>query len=136
MKIEAVIFDLDRTLLNLKVSEEVGLRQLLQQLDVSIDFKLFYQTYTKINEYWWEQRSEGKASSIEVKENRFRDTFDHFKIETKLNFNQINDQYFSFACKEWTLYPHVHRATQKIELSRYKISHHYKWIYSNSTKED
>ena len=122
MKIKAIIFDLDRTLLDLKISEKIGLRQLLKLLNINIDFDYFYKVYTQINNFWWTERSIGKANSDEVRQNRFRDTFQHFNIKTDMHFADVNDYYFSIANSHWTLYPDALDQLEQLHDSTFKLA--------------
>ena len=120
-KAEAVIFDLDRTLLDLKQSEYSGLQQLLTELNVEIDFDEFYQTYSKINEHWWHQRSIGKANSEDVRKNRFRDSFNQFGIELSIDLMEVNERYFAIASQHWVLYPSVENQLKKLKETELKL---------------
>ena len=103
--ITTIIFDLDRTLLNLDISELKSLRMLYENnLEMAVSFDDFFKVYRKHNDIWWFKKSRYEANEIEVKQNRFRDTISELNIQTDLTLQEISDLYFEQAKNYWQFY--------------------------------
>lgn len=101
---ELVIFDLDRTLLNLDYTENYCLSILHREhLESHIQFNDFLTIYSKHNELWWRKRSRNEADIEAIKVNRFRDTFAEIKI-SHLHAESFSQSYSSLARGAWKLY--------------------------------
>jgi putative hydrolase of the HAD superfamily len=107
-KIKAIIFDLDRTILNLAVAERIALEKIYNELlKCDYSFEEFLLSYNVINEHWWQKRSEGKAMPHEVRHNRFKDLFIELSIETDYTIDEISNIYMHSSKNYWRSYPNV-----------------------------
>lgn len=103
--IKTIIFDLDRTLLNLDISEFKSLNMLYDNnFKMSSNFEDFFKIYRKHNDIWWFKKSRYEANEKEVKQNRFRDTILELDIKTDLSLQEISDLYFEQAKSYWQFY--------------------------------
>ena len=147
--IKTIIFDLDRTLLNLDISEAKSLENLfLNHFNTNgVNFDTFFKTYRKHNDIWWFKKSRYEANQTEVKQNRFRDTLNELKITTELSLQEVSDLYFLEAKNYWQLYEGVEEIlkycsekyavgmitngftkTQNQKIEHLNISHYFNYI--------
>ena len=146
--INTLIFDLDRTLLNLKDSERIAIRYMFENFFTSsVTFETFFTVYQKHNEYWWDKKSKYEASETEVKEYRFRDTLNELSVQTELTTKEISELYFKHAQHYWALYKDASSVleycskhyqlgmitngftrTQNVKLDLLNIRHYFKFI--------
>ena len=107
-KIKAVIFDLDRTILNLAIAEKIALELIYKNyIKCDYSFEEFLISYNAINEFWWQKRSNGEANPEEVRHYRFKDLFEKLTVKSKYTIDEISSIYMLNSKEYWRSYPNV-----------------------------
>lgn len=78
---ELFLFDLDDTLLDFKESEKLALHSSLISLGFNDNFSILYEIYQIENKKLWKLFEEGKVTKDFLKIERFKKTFNHFKLD-------------------------------------------------------
>lgn len=75
-----IFFDLDHTLWDYETNAQQTLQELFQQYELDQygveSYKVFYKNFTVINDRLWELFNDGKVSKFELRDRRFRETFE------------------------------------------------------------
>lgn len=79
MTYKFLLFDLDHTLLDFDLAEDVALKLLLKEAGVvEADIQIYQDYYVPMNKALWEDLSLGKISKAELIATRFAKLFEHF----------------------------------------------------------
>jgi putative hydrolase of the HAD superfamily len=114
--ITTVIFDLDRTLLNINIGEEKALTYLYDSfIESDVPFDIFVKIYQKYNDLWWFKKSRYQATPNEVRVNRFRDAFEELKIQPLIPPEEISKKYLEEAEKHWKFYESADTVLNKLQ---------------------
>ena len=72
-----LLFDVDRTLLDFKKSEQIALKKSLEDFSFSYSEQIRAR-YEAINQYYWEEFEKGKIEKSKILSARFDDLFREF----------------------------------------------------------
>ncbi len=81
MRFDAVLWDVDGTLLDFKYSQRISLCKCLEEIGIAPTDELV-ERYDKINESWWQRLERGEVSKEKLLTGRFYDFFENCGIQT------------------------------------------------------
>ncbi len=97
-KYKVLIFDADGTLFDFEKSEMIALQKSFENLNLIFDKSIHLSIYKNINAEIWAEFEEGKISSTNLKQERFKRYINHFKFKVApLLFSEIYLKYLSEA---------------------------------------
>ena len=97
-KYDALLFDLDGTLLDFRLAERNALENLRKKMDAPMTREEFRKTYHKVNDAIWLELEQGKITGKELKTERFR-RFSRF-FEAKWSPSELSEAYLRFLGEE------------------------------------
>lgn len=80
--IKYILWDIDGTLLNFSLAEEMALKASFKEYDLPWPGDEFLEDYKKINKEFWEKLERKELEKIQVLEGRFYKAFDLYKLDT------------------------------------------------------
>lgn len=90
---DTILWDIDATLLNFKLSENWALRKCFQDIGMKEVDEEFLERYRKINHAYWRRLEKGEVTKAEVLNGRFRDFFSEEGIDADSQlFNESYQQ--------------------------------------------
>ena len=102
MKYEAVLLDLDRTLVDFDGAQVISLRKTLESFGVEYSDDIL-KAYNIINDYYWEALEEGKVTKPQLEVARFKDFIN--KYSWNIDPVAMNELYMSILPENKILYP-------------------------------
>ena len=104
MTYKFLLFDLDHTLLDFDVAEDIALTQLLKEEGV-VDIRAYKDYYVPMNKTLWKDLEEKKITKKELVNTRFAKLFAHFGIEKDGAY--LAERYQFFLSKQGQTFPGV-----------------------------
>jgi len=104
MTYKFLLFDLDHTLLDFEVAEDIALTQLLKEEGV-VDIRAYKDYYVPMNKTLWKDLEEKKITKKELVNTRFAKLFAHFGIEKDGAY--LAERYQFFLSKQGQTFPGV-----------------------------
>lgn len=95
MKYKYLLWDVDGTLLNFKAAERVGIIEAFKAAKLKECTEEMLESYSKINDSYWERLEKGEVDKKTVLIDRFKDFFDLYNIKD-VDPVAFNDLYHSF----------------------------------------
>jgi len=127
-----IFFDLDRTLWDFETNSKQAINKLFYKynLDKKItDFDIFFKTYEKINEKYWDMYRKGKISKEYLRTNRFYSTLKYFDIDDFKLSNKFGLDYIKISPKQTNLFPDTIKILENLH-TKYNL-----FIITNGFKE-
>lgn len=103
MKYEFILFDIDDTLFDFKISEERALHNTFTKYQLPTGFKDYKDSYGEISKVLWGNLEEGSMSIKKLGTERFKRLFEAHKLE--IDAHQFSSDYLDYLGKETTLMP-------------------------------
>lgn len=104
LKYKYLLFDLDHTLLDFDVAEDIALTQLLEEEGVE-DIQTYKDYYVPMNKLLWKDLELKKITKNELVNTRFAKLFAHFGIEKDGAY--LAERYQFFLSKQGQIFPGV-----------------------------
>ncbi len=97
-KYKNIFFDLDRTLWDLEANSKETLIEIFHDSNITkthnVDFETFFETYTKQNDFMWNQYRQGLLAKEALRIDRFTNSFAQLNVEVdKKTTTFFADQY-------------------------------------------
>lgn len=92
MKIKAILWDIDGTVLNFLAAEEVAIRKGFKRLNFGECTDAMLSDYSAINHNYWKALERGEYTKPEILVKRFEDFFGKYRLDTSLA-GEFNTQY-------------------------------------------
>lgn len=89
--IKAILWDVDRTLLDFDAAQAVAIRKCFETHNLGVCDDDMLSDYDKINHKYWNKLEKKEISKNEVLINRFKEFFDKYNIKTDIE--SFNDEY-------------------------------------------
>lgn len=128
-----IYFDLDNTLWDHRKNSEITLQQMFHDNfalnDYDLSFDDWHDVFVVQNEILWANLRDGHIDKKELRERRFKDAFEHFKIFDKEIHNDFELNYLNFMGKKTEV---VEGAVELLEYLKPKYSLH---IITNGFEE-
>ncbi len=126
-----IFFDLDNTLWNFEINSRNAMFAVFQyfKLDVSTEFNLFFETYTRHNHVLWESYRKNEVAKKDLIRLRFQNTFTELEI-TGVDANKMNELFLGEMPKQKTLNEGVIDILTYLKKKRYHLN-----IITNGFKE-
>jgi putative hydrolase of the HAD superfamily len=105
-----IFFDLDRTLWDFDRNSEAALRQIIteENLIPQVEsFERFHKAYERQNAHLWKLYGRGKIKKDELRYERFRSTFQKFKIRDESLVRRVGDAYVQISPRQTGLFPNA-----------------------------
>lgn len=123
--IKHLFFDLDHTLWDFETNSNTTLQQLFEEHRLQhhglFDFPGFMDVYTKKNRTLWDQYNRGQINKQELRDRRFKETFEDLGLEIAHHPQNFSDQYI-FRCTEMpAVFPHAHEVLETLK-AKYPMS--------------
>ena len=118
MKYKFLFFDLDHTLLDFDVAEDIALTQLLEEEGV-VDIQAYKDYYVPMNKALWKDLEQKKITKSELINTRFAKLFAHFGIEKDGDY--LAERYQFFLSKQGQTFPGVEDLLRKLISQGYKL---------------
>ncbi|MGB1103209.1 MAG: YjjG family noncanonical pyrimidine nucleotidase [Crocinitomicaceae bacterium] len=107
-----VFFDLDHTLWDFEKNSSEALMELYHELRLSDEIhdpKQFIAVYQEINAKYWHLYNHGKVSKTEVRNGRFLDTLNLFKVRnSEKKAVELGNEYVKRSPHKKHVFPHAH----------------------------
>ena len=118
MKYKFLLFDLDHTLLDFDVAEDIALTQLLEEEGVE-DIQAYKDYYVPMNKALWKDLEQKKITKAELINTRFAKLFAHFGIEKDGSY--LAERYQFFLSKQGQTFPGVEDLLRKLISQGYEL---------------
>ena len=118
MKYKFLLFDLDHTLLDFDVAEDIALTQLLEEEGVE-DIQAYKDYYVPMNKLLWKDLELKKITKKELVNTRFAKLFAHFGIEKDGAY--LAGRYQFFLSKQGQTFPGVEDLLRKLISQGYEL---------------
>ena len=118
MKYKFLFFDLDHTLLDFDVAEDIALSQLLKEEGVE-DIQAYKDYYVPMNKALWKDLEQKKITKSELINTRFAKLFAHFGIEKDGSY--LAERYQFFLSKQGQTFPGVEDLLRKLISQGYEL---------------
>lgn len=118
MKYKFLLFDLDHTLLDFDVAEDIALTQLLEEEGVE-DIQAYKDYYVPMNKSLWKDLEQKKITKSELINTRFAKLFAHFGIEKDGSY--LAERYQFFLSKQGQTFPGVEDLLRKLISQGYEL---------------
>lgn len=118
MSYKFLLFDLDHTLLDFDLAEDVALRLLLEDAGVE-DIKAYQDYYIPMNKALWEDLALGKISKDDLISSRFAKLFAHFGQE--VDGNLFAAKYQEFLSQQGQVYAGAKELLEQLKKSDYRM---------------
>ena len=118
MKYKFLLFDLDHTLLDFDVAEDIALTQLLEEEGVE-DIQAYKDYYVPMNKSLWKDLEQKKITKSELINTRFAKLFVHFGIENDGSY--LAERYQFFLSKQGQTFPGVEELLRKLISQGYEL---------------
>lgn len=104
--IKDIFFDLDGTLWDFKENSRKAFYSVFQEYEVPVSMAEFFEAYTPINQYYWDQYRRQLITHEDLNARRFQETFSRLKIERSKDWlNQFRHAYLEGLSNTETLFP-------------------------------
>lgn len=133
MQEKHLFFDLDRTLWDFEKNSKVALRQLFHELELRESIELFthfYKEYKKNNALLWKEYGKGIIDKFHLRDERFRKTLRHFKIDNENLVKRMSEGYVEISPLQTELFPNTHETLSELKKDGYQMH-----IITNGFKE-
>ncbi|GAA4904167.1 YjjG family noncanonical pyrimidine nucleotidase [Mucilaginibacter defluvii] len=119
-----IFFDLDHTIWDFDRNAEETLQELyvihkLKDLGLPVA-DLFIETYTRNNHQLWADYHLGKINKQQLRETRFKKTFQDLGIDPDVVPQSFEDDYVQLCPTKTNLFPHAHETLQYLQ-SKYSL---------------
>ena len=118
MTYKFLLFDLDHTLLDFDVAEDIALTQLLEEEGVE-DLQAYKDYYVPMNKTLWKDLEQKKITKQELVNTRFSKLFAHFGIEKDGAY--LAERYQFFLSKQGQIFPGVEDLLKKLIHQGYEL---------------
>ena len=118
MKYKFLLFDLDHTLLDFDIAEDIALTQLLEEEGVE-DIQAYKDYYVPMNKSLWKDLEQNKITKSELINTRFAKLFAHFGIEK--DGACLAERYQFFLSKQGQTFPGVEDLLKKLIKQGYEL---------------
>ena len=118
LKYKYLLFDLDHTLLDFDVAEDIALTQLLEEEGVE-DIQAYKNYYVPMNKALWKDLEQKKITKQELVNTRFAKLFAHFGIEKDGAY--LAERYQFFLSKQGQTFPGVEDLLKKLISKGYEL---------------
>lgn len=118
MKYKFLFFDLDHTLLDFDVAEDIALSQLLKEEGVE-DIQAYKDYYVPMNKALWKDLEQKKITKSELINTRFAKLFAHFGIEKDGAY--LAERYQFFLSKQGQTFPGVKDLLRELISQGYEL---------------
>ncbi|HEM6082843.1 TPA: YjjG family noncanonical pyrimidine nucleotidase [Streptococcus suis] len=118
MNYHHILFDLDHTLLDFNLGEEVALTQFLESMQVE-DIEAFKEVYRPLNQGMWKDLEKGLITKKELIDTRFFKTFAHFGRE--VDGQEMALRYQEFIGQQGQIFEGADRLLQELVDRGYKL---------------
>ena len=118
MKYKFLLFDLDHTLFDFDVAEDIALTQLLEEEGVE-DIQAYKDYYVPMNKSLWKDLEQKKITKSELINTRFAKLFAHFGIEKDGSY--LAERYQFFLSKQGQTFPGVEDLLRKLISQGYEL---------------
>ena len=118
MTYKFLLFDLDHTLLDFDVAEDIALTQLLEEEGVE-DLQAYKDYYVPMNKTLWKDLEQKKITKQELVNTRFSKLFAHFGIEKDGAY--LAERYQFFLSKQGQIFPGVEDLLKKLISRGYEL---------------
>ncbi|WP_434349584.1 YjjG family noncanonical pyrimidine nucleotidase [Streptococcus sp. KHUD_014] len=118
MKYKFLFFDLDHTLLDFDVAEDIALSQLLKEEGVE-DIQAYKDYYVPMNKALWKDLEQKKITKSELINTRFAKLLAHFGIEKDGSY--LAERYQFFLSKQGQTFPGVEDLLRKLISQGYEL---------------
>ena len=118
MKYKFLLFDLDHTLLDFDIAEDIALTQLLEEEGVE-DIQAYKDYYVPMNKSLWKDLEQKKITKSELINTRFAKLFAHFGIEK--DGACLAERYQFFLSKQGQTFPGVEDLLKKLIKQGYEL---------------
>lgn len=118
MHYKHLLFDLDHTLLDFNLGEEVALTQFLESMQVE-DIVAFKEVYRPLNQGMWKDLEKGLITKKELINTRFSKTFAHFGRE--VDGQEMAHRYQEFIGQQGQIFEGADRLLQVLVDRGYKL---------------
>lgn len=118
LKYKYLLFDLDHTLLDFDVAEDIALSQLLKEEGV-VDIQAYKDYYVPMNKALWKDLEQKKITKAELINTRFAKLFAHFGIEKDGAY--LAERYQFFLSKQGETFPGVEYLLKKLISKGYEL---------------
>ncbi|NQN68256.1 noncanonical pyrimidine nucleotidase, YjjG family [Streptococcus suis] len=118
MHYKHLLFDLDHTLLDFNLGEEVALTQFLESMQVE-DIAAFKEVYRPLNQGMWKDLEKGFITKKELINTRFSKTFAHFGRE--VDGQEMALRYQEFIGQQGQIFDGADRLLQELVDRGYKL---------------
>ncbi|MFS9115106.1 YjjG family noncanonical pyrimidine nucleotidase [Streptococcus infantis] len=118
MTYKFLLFDLDHTLLDFDVAEDIALTQLLEEEGVE-DIQTYKDYYVPMNKLLWKDLELKKITKNELVNTRFAKLFAHFGIEKDGAY--LAERYQFFLSKQGQIFPGVEDLLKKLIHQGYEL---------------
>ena len=118
MSYKFLLFDLDHTLLDFDVAEDIALTQLLEEEGVE-DIQAYKDYYVPMNKDLWKDLEQKKITKAELINTRFAKLFAHFGIEKDGAY--LAERYQFFLSKQGQTFPGVEDLLKSLISQGYEL---------------
>ena len=118
LKYKYLLFDLDHTLLDFDVAEDIALTQLLEEEGVE-DIQAYKDYYVPMNKALWKDLEQKKITKKELVNTRFAKLFAHFGIEKDGAY--LAERYQFFLSKQGQTFPCVEDLLKNLISQGYEL---------------
>lgn len=118
MHYKHLLFDLDHTLLDFNLGEEVALTQFLEYMQVE-DIAAFKEVYRPLNQGMWKDLEKGLITKKELINTRFSKTFAHFG--RVVDGQEMAHRYQEFIGQQGQIFDGADRLLQELVARGYKL---------------
>ncbi len=118
MKYETILFDMDDTLFDFRLSEKMALKNVFFELGLSKGFSDYQTSYKKISTVLWSELEKGELMLSKLGVERFRRLF--LKHNLEINPEEFGSKYLEYLGKE----PHLIQGAVKLcsSLNDYRLA--------------
>ncbi len=131
MTYKFLLFDLDHTLLDFDLAEDVALSHLLKEEEVE-DIQAYKDYYVPMNKTLWKDFELKKITKQELVNTRFAKLFAHFGIEKDGAY--LAERYQFFLSKQGQIFPGVEDLLKKLIHQGFELYLCDKWNYLYSDR--
>lgn len=132
-RIKNIFFDLDRTLWDFEKNSETALRGMFEEFKLKeqiATFEEFFGKYREINAEYWKAFGEGTINKEQLRNQRFIDTLDHFKMNQNGSGKAMADRYIELSPYQKHLFPGTKEVLTDLSNQGFRLS-----IITNGFKE-
>ncbi|MBI1223049.1 MAG: noncanonical pyrimidine nucleotidase, YjjG family [Bacteroidetes bacterium] len=123
--VKHLFFDLDHTLWDFETNSNATLLELFEEHQLQshgiFDFEGFMEAYSVKNRFLWDQYNQGNISKQELRERRFKETFEDLGLALAHHPSEFSDQYIFRCTVKPGVFPHTHEVLTALK-KKYPMS--------------